>query len=122
MPQRREFEELTRFARASEDGPAEGAALRHWDVAFWAERQKEALYEVADEELKPFLPLARVLNGLFELVETLYGVRVEAVEREAQPGWHDDVGFYTLGCTDSGRARPGTLSTLEYPLVWRKGY
>ena len=56
-------------------GAPEAAELRHWDVAFWAERLREQRYAYTDEELRPYFPLPRVLDGLFALVRRLFGVR-----------------------------------------------
>ena len=39
--------------------------LRHWDVPFWAERLRESKYDIRDEELRPYFPLERVLDGMF---------------------------------------------------------
>lgn len=39
--------------------------LKHWDVSFWAERLREAKYDIRDEDLRPYFPLERVLDGLF---------------------------------------------------------
>src|SRR5690606_22162373 len=54
----REFAELTRYA---------GHELEPWDVPFYAERLKQQRFALAEEELRPYLPLERVLEGLFEL-------------------------------------------------------
>ena len=40
--------------------------LRHWDVTFWAERLREARYELTDEQLRPYFALPNVLDGLFQ--------------------------------------------------------
>jgi oligopeptidase A len=38
-----------------------------WDVAFWAERLREAKYDLKDEELRPYFALPAVLDGLFKV-------------------------------------------------------
>ena len=40
--------------------------LRHWDVTFWAERLREARYQLTDEQLRPYFALPNVLDGLFQ--------------------------------------------------------
>jgi oligopeptidase A len=85
--------ELDALARAA--GAAEAGGLRHWDVPFWAERLREARYDLRDEELRPYFPLPRVLEGLFALAERLFDIRVTAADGEA-PVWHDDVRFFHL--------------------------
>jgi oligopeptidase A len=61
------------------DAQAHAAANGHdgellwWDVAFWAERLREAKYDLKDEELRPYFALPAVLDGLFK-VRWLSGV------------------------------------------------
>lgn len=43
--------------------------LTWWDVAFWAERLREARYEMNDEQLRPYFALPSVLEGLFKVWE-----------------------------------------------------
>lgn len=69
--------------------------LKHWDVPYWSERLRETRYDLKDEELRPYFPLPRVLNGLFELTERLFEVRLEETTGEA-PVWHEDVQFFRV--------------------------
>jgi oligopeptidase A len=80
-----EFAELERFA---------GRRLEAWDVAFYAERLQRERFRVSQEELRPYFPLPRVLAGLFEVAERLFGVRIQ--ERHGAPVWHEDVRFFDL--------------------------
>lgn len=67
--------------------------LEPWDVAFASEKLKQARYEVSAQEIKPYFTEDKVLAGLFDVIETLYGVRVE---RDEAPVWHPDVRFYRI--------------------------
>lgn len=49
--------------------------LEKWDTAFVAEKLKQVEFDLNEQELKPYFPLDKVLNGLFEIVEKLYGLR-----------------------------------------------
>lgn len=80
---------------AARNGAAEATDLRPWDVAFWSERLRVARYDYSDEALRPWFPLPRVLQGLFTLVEQLFGIHVEAADGEA-PVWHVDVRFFRV--------------------------
>ena len=87
----RENAELEAFYReqAGQDAPA----LEPWDVAYWAEKQRAALYDFDEEALRPYFPMSEVLAGLFEITRRVFGARVE----EAQaPGWHPEVRYYNL--------------------------
>lgn len=89
----KEFEELKAFA-ASKDAP-EASDLKHWDVSYWAERQREEKFAFSDEELRPYFPLPQVLNGLFDLVKRIFGVTVTAADGQA-PVWHEDVRYFQV--------------------------
>ncbi|MBJ7901263.1 MAG: M3 family peptidase [Cyanobacteria bacterium RI_101] len=69
--------------------------LKHWDVAYWAERQKESLFDLNAEALRPYFPLPQVLDGLFKLAERLFGVAITSADGEA-PVWHEDVRFFAV--------------------------
>jgi oligopeptidase A len=85
-----ETEQLRGFAAAQGHvGPLEG-----WDVGYWSEQQRRALYDFDDEELRPYFGLEAVLRGMFELAERLYGIRVEPTDD--LPAWHEDVRTYRV--------------------------
>ena len=88
-----DLQELQAFAKTA--GAPEADDLKHWDVAFWAERLREARYDFRDEELRPYFPLPRVLDGLFALVQRLFGAVVRAADGEV-PVWHPDVRFFRV--------------------------
>jgi len=81
----KEFEELEAFA---------GRTLEPWDVGFYAERLQRARYSVSQEEMRPYFPLPRVLTGLFEVGERLFGIRIR--ERPGAPVWHNDVRYFEI--------------------------
>ncbi|QDU35918.1 Oligopeptidase A [Maioricimonas rarisocia] len=90
-PAEQDMQEIHELALASgHSGP-----IAHWDVAFWAERLRERRFKFTDEELRPYFPHERVLQGLFDLVERLFGIRVVAADEEA-PRWNDDVRFFKV--------------------------
>lgn len=90
---RAELEDLKIFAQAQ--GAEEAEDLKHWDISFWAERQREAKFDITDEQLRPYFPLPQVLKGLFNLVNRLFGVTVTAADGEA-PVWHEDVRYFQV--------------------------
>jgi oligopeptidase A len=87
----RELEELRAFSRER----GETRELANWDVAYWAERLREERFAYSEEELRPYLPLPRVLDGLFGLAERLFGVKIRAADADA-PVWHPDVRFFRV--------------------------
>ena len=87
-----ENQELFEFRRALEG--ADAPALAPWDVAYYAEKQRSALFDFDEEALRPYFPMERVISGLFALVERLYGIRVE--EEFGVPAWDAAVHYYNV--------------------------
>jgi oligopeptidase A len=81
----REFRELEDFA---------GRTLAPWDIAFYSEELRRQQFAVSDEELRPYFPLPTVLQGLFSLVEQLYGLRFEAAA--STDLWHPAAQYFTV--------------------------
>lgn len=71
------------------------APLAHWDVPYWSERLREQRFEYTDEQLRPYFPLEHVLDGMFELVNRLFGITVRAADGKA-PVWHKDVRYFEV--------------------------
>ena len=88
-----------------------------WELAFWSEKQRKAKYDFDEEELRPYFPLDKVLNGMFRLAEIVFDLRITAREvvyiepgktaegpaTSTQPGkpgpvevWHPQVKFYEV--------------------------
>lgn len=44
--------------------------LLWWDIPFYAERLREAKYNLTDEQLRPYFALPAVLEGLFKVMGT----------------------------------------------------
>ncbi|MEC4814112.1 MAG: M3 family metallopeptidase [Scytonema sp. PMC 1069.18] len=89
----KELEELKAFAASK--GAKEANNLQHWDISFWAERQREEKFAFTAEELRPYFPLPQVLDGLFGLVNRLFGVSVTPADGQA-PVWHGDVRYFQI--------------------------
>ena len=108
-----EIEELQNF-RAKEIG-AEAEAFEPWQLAYWSEKQRKALFDIDDEDLRPYFPIDGVLSGMFDIAEKVYGVTI--VEKDSvfiEPGsggeapegsfevWHPEVKYYELHDSESG--------------------
>lgn len=82
--------ELTAFAK-EQDGLEQ---LMPCDISYYAEKLKQSRYQVSQQQLRPYFPLPKVLNGLFAIVERLFGVQVE--EQASVDAWHADVRLFRL--------------------------
>ncbi len=87
----RENDTLTKYRRTLE-GPT-APPVRPWDLAYYAEKQRQAEYDFNEEELRPYFPLDRVLEGLFATAQALYDIKI--VEREAST-WDEAVKTYGI--------------------------
>ena len=86
----KDWQELSAFAK-SELAIADG--LEPWDIAFASERLKQERYAFSENELKQYFPLPKVLEGLFGVIQTLFGVKIESSDL---PTWHADVQSFSV--------------------------
>jgi len=89
----KDLEQLRAYATSK--GAPEAENLQHWDISFWAERQREEKFNFNQEELRPYFPLEQVLQGLFDLSQRIFGVTITAADGEA-PVWHSDVRYFQI--------------------------
>tara|TARA_A100001391_G_scaffold177095_1_gene140681 strand:+ start:807 stop:2858 length:2052 start_codon:yes stop_codon:yes gene_type:complete len=90
VPQaREEFNELAAYATESlgiDD-------LQPWDVGYASEKLRESRYAINQEQLRPYFPAPQAIDGLFEVVNRLYGI---TFKQRAVPVWHEDVSYYEV--------------------------
>lgn len=110
-----ENQELLEFRRSLE-GPS-APALEPWDVAYYAEKQRAALYDFDEEALRPYFSLDCVTAGLFSLVERLYGIKV--TEEANVPVWDPQVRYFNMH--DEGGAFLGGFYADWYPRENKRG-
>ena len=87
---KKDWIELCAYAK-SELGLVDG--LEPWDVPFASERLKQERYSFSENELKQYFPLPKVLDGLFQVIQTLFGVKIAAADL---PVWHADVQSFSV--------------------------
>lgn len=68
--------------------------LEAWDVAYASEKLRQKQYALDEEQLKPYFPLPAVIDGLFGLVQRLYGITLKP--RDGVDVWHSDVRYYDV--------------------------
>ncbi|MBP6896614.1 MAG: M3 family metallopeptidase [Pseudacidovorax sp.] len=64
-----------------------------WDWSYIGEKLKEARYAFSEQEVKPYFPAPKVLDGLFKIVQNLFEVQIR---RDEAPVWHPSVVFYRI--------------------------
>lgn len=85
----RDVDELRAFAaeRGCDD-------LQAWDATYYSEKLRVEKYAVSQEELRPYFPAERVISGMFEVVNKLYGIDI--VQVAGFDSWHPDARFYHI--------------------------
>lgn len=68
--------------------------LEAWDITYFSEKLRQQRYAISQEELKPYFPEDKVVNGLFSVVNKLYGLSIK--ERDDIDVWHQDVRFFEI--------------------------
>jgi oligopeptidase A len=95
-----------------------GRKLEPWDVGYWAEKQRAALYDFDEEALRPYFSLENVVNGMFEIFGRLFGIRVE--EETGVPGWDPAVKCYAIRDAATG-ATLGSFYSDWFPRENKRG-
>jgi oligopeptidase A len=90
--------------------------LAPWEIAFWAEKLRKVRYDFDEEALRPFFPMNRVIDGLFELAGRVFGLRI--TERPAEV-WHPDVKFYEMD--DGAGVHVGSFYADWHPRESKRG-
>ena len=91
--------------------------LEPWEAGYWAEKQRLANYDFDEEVLRPYFPIDRVISGMFDIAQQIFGLRIEEqkgtfnVQRstsnaqrsapEEPEVWHEEVKFYDLFDADT---------------------
>ena len=86
----REFQNLGKFAKKL-DGLEK---LQKWDGAYYSEKLKQELFQLDDEQLKPYFKLENVIDGAFTIAERLYDLKFELIDDIDK--YHNDVLTYEV--------------------------
>jgi len=67
--------------------------LEAWDTTYASEKLREQRYAFSEQEVKQYFPEHKVVNGLFQLIQRLFGVNIST---DSAPVWHPDVKFFRI--------------------------
>lgn len=87
---RQDVEEVALFAK--EQGL--DAPLQRWDFTYYSEKLKNSRFNLTDEMVKPYFELGRVIEGVFNLANKLYGITFQP--NTDIPVYHPDVKAYEV--------------------------
>ncbi len=85
-----EFYQLEQFAAQEHDL----LPVKPWDSAYLSEKRRKSLYSLSQEDLRPYFPQPKVMQGLFAIIKNLYGVSLQ--ELQGVDIWHKDVQCYAI--------------------------
>ncbi len=88
----REIGELESFV--AEETRQEPERMDPWSVTYWAEKLRQRKYDFDEEALRPYFPIDRVLEGMFQIAERLFSIEIR--EHYGASVWHEDVKVYDL--------------------------
>ncbi len=94
-----EWQELCSYARR-EFGVE---TINAWDVAYYSEKLRKSLFDISEEDIRPYLPAPVVLRGLFEVAKRLYEVEVK--ELGQFESYHPDVKLFEISRQGEAIAR-----------------
>lgn len=103
-----EVAELQKFAAEKEGADFQ---LMPWDFSFYAEQLKSMKYDLNDEMLRPYFKLDNVIDGVFGLATSLYGLQF--TENKDIPVYHEEASAYEV--TDANGEYIGVLYTDFFP-------
>ncbi|QXP77841.1 MULTISPECIES: M3 family metallopeptidase [Winogradskyella] len=89
-----EFKALEDFAKDLDDIDQ----LQKWDSGYYSEKLKQKLFNLDDEQLKPYFKLENVINGAFTVAEKLFGLQFEEIDTIDK--YHEDVLTYKVTDAD----------------------
>lgn len=114
LPQARDdYQEVLDFAQR-EFGVTQ---LEAWDVPYYSEKLKQQTYAISDEQLRPYFPENQVVSGLFNVVQTLFGVRID--EQDNVATWHPHVRYFVI--TDNNGDVRGSFFLDLYARTGKRG-
>ena len=103
-----ELEQLSQFASEVEGKPIE---LKPWDYSFYANKERDRLFQVNDEMTRPYFPLNQVIEGVLGLATRLYGLQF--TPNPEAPVFRPEVKVYDV--TDVHGQWMGALYTDFFP-------
>ena len=106
--ERSEMERLTGFAGKLEGKPME---IMPWDYSYYSNKEKDSMFEINDELLRPYFELGRVTQGVFGFAKRMYGLRF-VPNHDAQV-FHPEVEVYDV--TDEDGKAVGMLYLDFFP-------
>src|SRR6266481_48146 len=95
-----EVAELQRLKAADTNDP--NAKIKVWDWRYYSNQLNKQKYTVDKEALRAYFPFQKVLDGMFNIYQSIFGLKFERIA--APYKWVDDLQLYVV--TDSATGEP----------------
>ena len=73
-----------------------GIRIAPWDYRFYAEKVRKAKYAIDDAEVKPYLQLEKLREGMFWVAGELFGLRFDPITDGSVSVYHPDVRVFRV--------------------------
>ena len=77
-----QWKELEKFALNYQDNKDNKFKLEPYDTLFYSEKMKKQQYGVADSILRPYFPVDKVINGLFDVMQKVFSIKLELIDKD----------------------------------------
>ena len=61
--------------------------FKNWDTAYFSDKLKQERYAYSEEDVRPYFPMPKVLDGMFKLVEKIFHIHVKENSENRQTAW-----------------------------------
>jgi len=100
---------------AAKETGKEPGPLEPWDRAYYLQKMREQELGFNEEDLRPYFGINTVMQGMFDIVEKLYGINIKQTDAE---GWHKEVKYYEV---HDGSELLGAFYTDWHPRASKRG-
>ena len=113
-------------AYKAEKTQTEPTPLKPWEFSYYAEMQRKEKFDIDDEALRPFFPVASVMDGMFDIASKVFGITITQRNIVAQnpdsviETWHPEASFYEIQDTAS-QQHLGSFYTDWHPRETKRG-
>ncbi len=90
---KKDFEKVNKLAKKNGID-----TFQKWDSAYYSEKLKKELFNLDDEQLKPYFKLENVIDGVFTIASKLYDLQFEEINNIDK--YHEEVKTYKVTDTN----------------------
>jgi peptidyl-dipeptidase Dcp len=94
VPAKKALEEERAALKAMQLSRGENHEIEAWDWRYYAEKVRQVRYDLDEAAVKPYFPLDRMVEAVFDCAQRLFGIRF--VEQPQIKVYHPDVKVYEV--------------------------